>query len=191
MPSLTCENFLHCQATAPVNRFCGFHSLSNTVDAVSFLPSAWNSWIEGFWESSFGDFLNNPGDSIPAALAVLALIIGMIALARSITLTPKPNIHVTAYPLADTAVDTVDGGTPKYSLNVGVVNQGAGLALGVVVTARSTSNPRRSLRHELGSIATGETKRHHFTIRYSGREPTGKVVVRWKNGRRRGVRAKY
>ncbi|WP_449624289.1 hypothetical protein [Rhodoglobus sp.] len=133
--------------------------------------------------------MSAPTDSIPAAIAALALIVRTAALTRSVRLTPRPDIHVTVYSLLGSASSAPHGGVPEYSLNVSVLNRGACLALDVVVTARSRS--RKTQTCELGSVATDETKRHQFALRNSDREPAGKVIVTWKHGKRRGARAKH
>lgn len=113
----------------------------------------------------------------------------MVALARSVRLTPKPDLRLTVYSLVDTTTAATDGGAPHYLLNVSVLNRGEGLALDVLVTVKPRS--RKRLTHELGSVATDETQRHQFEFRNTDREPTGKVIVTWKNGKSRGLRAKY
>lgn len=137
--------------------------------------------------------MSDPSDSVPAAIAAIALLIGILALARTVALAPKPDMRLTVYSLMDTTANASAGGTPSYLLNVSVLNRGDGLALDVLVTvkSKSRSRPKNTPTQELGSVATDETKRHQFEFRNSDREPAGKVIVTWKNGKRRGLRAKY
>ncbi|QYH35651.1 DUF1573 domain-containing protein [Salinibacterium sp. M195] len=133
--------------------------------------------------------MTTPRDAIPAAIAAVALLFGVIALVRSVALAPKPDMRLTVYSLVDTKSGTPDGGVPQYLLNVSVLNRGEGLALDVVATVKPRSRKRST--HELGSITTDETKRHQFEFRNTDQQPTGKVIVRWKNGKRRGLRSRY
>ncbi|MGV8857678.1 hypothetical protein [Rhodoglobus sp.] len=131
------------------------------------LPNSWPRWFDDFWASPFGAFAGSPNDAVPTAIAVIALIIATVALIRSIALTPKPDMRLTVYSLLDTTVGAPTSESPAYLLNVSVLNRGEGLALDVMVSVKPRS--RKLLIHELGSVATDETKRHQFELRMTDR----------------------
>lgn len=164
--------------TATRDRRCRESNSLGTVPADSPPPTT-------IW-----DFLTTPADVIPAAVALAALVLGVINLTRSIARDPRPRLKVKLAPKYDPVTFTSGtGGTLHHSeLVFSVENRGRGTAEDVRVTHVNGHGERYV--SEFGTLRPDDVGRADWSLSGESLPFTGRVTVAWQRGARTARKSK-